>query len=232
MPSAGVGCALSREALAALAREQHGSPFDPGSLTEDYEIGLRITERGGRSVFVHMRDDKGELVCTREHFPESLEAAVKQKARWMVGISLAGWDRLGWQGGVAERWMRLRDRRGALAALILFAAYVGALGYAALAVAHFMLGGQVPPVPGLLQLLLAFNAALFLWRAMFRFAFVTRAYGWRQGLMSVPRTFAANIVAILAARRAMAAYVRLLRGHPLIWEKTQHRFPDALESGA
>jgi len=35
LPSAGVGCAIARDALEELART-HGAPFDPGSLTEDY----------------------------------------------------------------------------------------------------------------------------------------------------------------------------------------------------
>src|SRR3546814_6455753 len=96
-----------------------GLPFDPGCLTEDYELGLRIGAHGGRGVFIRMRDDAGDLVCTREYFPATLTAAVRQKARWMTGIALAGWDRLGWQGSLAERWMRFRDRRGPLAAVIL-----------------------------------------------------------------------------------------------------------------
>ena len=47
----------------------------------------------------------------------------------MTGIALAGWDRLGWSGGLAERWMRLRDRRALLAALVLAAAYVALVGW-------------------------------------------------------------------------------------------------------
>ena len=42
------------------------------------------------------------------------------------GIAFAGWDRLGWAGGLGERWLRMRDRRGPLAALLLVAGY-GAL---------------------------------------------------------------------------------------------------------
>jgi adsorption protein B len=74
-----------------------------------------------------MRDGSGELVATREYFPDSFDAAVKQKARWMVGIAFAGWDRMGWQGGVTERWMRVRDRRAAIAAFVLLAAYLSLL---------------------------------------------------------------------------------------------------------
>ena len=51
----------------------------------------------------------------------------------MTGIALAGWDRLGWRGGLAERWMRLRDRQSLLAALILCAAYLALLLWVAAA---------------------------------------------------------------------------------------------------
>ena len=45
----------------------------------------------------------------------------------MTGIALAGWDRLGWSGGLAERWMRLRDRQSLLAAILLCAGYLALL---------------------------------------------------------------------------------------------------------
>jgi adsorption protein B len=54
------------------------------------------------------------VVASRGHFPATLGAAVRQKARWLGGIAFAGWDRLGWRGGLGERWFRLRDRRGPL----------------------------------------------------------------------------------------------------------------------
>ena len=118
VPSAGVGCAFARDMIGAIAEERAGAPFDAASLAEDYEIGLRIAERKGRTVFVSMRDATGALICTQEHFPDTLEAAIKQKARWLTGISLAGWDRLGWSGtwrGWAVRPLRLDScsmRRG------------------------------------------------------------------------------------------------------------------------
>lgn len=106
LPSAGVGCAISRDALDALAA-RHGSAFDAESLTEDYELGLKLSALGRRAAFVRMPRARGApIVATREHFPTTFEAAVAQKARWMNGIALSGWDRLGWHGGLAERWMR------------------------------------------------------------------------------------------------------------------------------
>ncbi|MET0137594.1 MAG: glycosyltransferase, partial [Sphingobium sp.] len=42
MPSAGVGCAIERGMMGQLSSGRGGRPFDPDSLTEDYELGLRI----------------------------------------------------------------------------------------------------------------------------------------------------------------------------------------------
>src|SRR3546814_17877957 len=77
-----------------------------------------------------------------------------------------------------------------------------------------------------LRLLLGFAAALLLWRLGMRLHFTTRRYGWRQGLLALPRAFVANVIALLAARRALVQYCRTLRSGEVIWAKTDH---DALE---
>jgi len=225
LPSAGVGCAFNRTALGRIAAERDDLPFDAASLTEDYELGLRLGEDGGRGVLARMRDDAGELIATREYFPDTLPAAVRQKARWTIGIALAGWDRMGWAGRWRERWMRLRDRRAALAALVLFAAYMGlVLGMVAYGGA-LLLGrppaGWPPPLPALL----AATTMLLVWRIIVRILFVWRAYGLLEALLSVPRGIIANIIAMMAARRAVMLYLRYLRGARLVWDKTSHRFP-------
>src|SRR3546814_9819315 len=83
MPSAGVACASERQILERLVNPATGGPFDPESLTEDYEVGLRIGNMGGRGIFVRMRDRDGQLVATKEYFPDNLKGAVRPKARWM-----------------------------------------------------------------------------------------------------------------------------------------------------
>jgi bacteriophage N4 adsorption protein B len=164
LPSAGVGCAFAREALGRLAADRGGLPFDSDSLTEDYELGLRLAEAGGRRAFVRVAGEDGGLVATREYFPGTLGASVRQKARWMTGIALSGWDRLGWSGGLVERWMRLRDRQSLLAAILLVA------GYLALALWLFLkawqgAGGDGPePLPAALSALVTVNLGLLGWR--------------------------------------------------------------------
>ncbi|MDI1295298.1 MAG: glycosyl transferase family protein [bacterium] len=226
IPSAGVACAFERMALASLAREGQIGPFDPGSLTEDYEAGLRISNAGGRGVFVRMRDQQGDLVATREYFPDTVHAAVRQKARWMVGISLAGWDRMGWHGGPAEWWMRIRDRRAALAALILFSAYFALLLWSILSVVRLFMPLPARPYASTIEAQLWLNVALMTWRAGMRAVFAGSSYGWRHGVGAIPRTLIANYIAIFAARRAVFLYGKSLLGKPLKWDKTQHRFPD------
>lgn len=228
VPSAGVGCAFARDALERIAMKKGGVPFDSDSLTEDYELGLRIGEQGGTGIFVRLPvAPNGKLLAVRAHFPARFTDAVYQKSRWMTGIALAGWDRLGWRGGPAEFWMRLRDRRALLAAIVLVAAYAGLV----LTVIVFILGGLAghdgTPVTPSMKGLLAINFSLLIWRLGMRFVFVTRAYGWGEGLRAIPRAIIGNIVAMAAARIAIQRYITIRRNGAIEWGKTKHIFPSA-----
>lgn len=227
VPGAGVGCAIARgmlDRLACLAHDDNGRavPFAVQSLTEDYELGLNVSALGGRARFLAMRHPCGSLVATRAYFPDSLRAAVRQKTRWTHGIALQGWDRLGWHGGLVKLWMQARDRRGPLAALLLAIAYcliaVQMLGWSATAIGY--------PLPSVLspflRYLLVFNFAIILWRAAFRYAFTAREFGRAEGVRAIMRIPVSNVVAIMAGRRAVIAYLRSLRGEAPRWDKTNH----------
>jgi adsorption protein B len=223
LPAAGVGCAFSREMLGTIAADMpEAGPFSVDSLTEDYELGLKIKAAGGRAWFLRARGEDGRLVATRACFPPTLPQAVRQKARWIHGIALQGWDRLGWSGGLAERWMRLRDRRGPLAALVLFSAYALLVLASALWLAD-LLGFHRPWEPsGALLVVLWANLASFVWRSTMRFAFTAREYGWAEGVRALLRLPHSNVIAIMAGRRAFVAYIASLFGTQPRWEKTQH----------
>lgn len=224
IPLAGVGCAIGREALGRLATSESGRPFAGGSMTEDYELGLRLGALGERTMFVRLPVGHGQpgVVASRGHFPATLETAVRQKARWLGGIAFSGWDRLGWGRGWGERWFRMRDRRGPLAAVLLLAGYVAALLWAQLALAQLLGAPPLAPLPPVLDWLLRVNALLLTWRVLMRGMFTASAYGLGEGLMSVPRMVVGNVIAILAARRALAIH---LKGGPRRWDKTAHIFP-------
>jgi adsorption protein B len=143
----------------------------------------------------------------------------------MTGIALSGWDRLGWSGGPAERWMRLRDRQGPLAALLLCAAYGAMLAGPLVASAGQAAGHPVDLVTPTLAVMM--NAAMLLlaWRLAMRFGFVAAGHGWREGLRAIPRVVTSNAIAMLAAREALGRYARARRTGQAEWGKTAHIFP-------
>jgi adsorption protein B len=237
VPSAGVATGICRAMLGRIAARralggQSEGPFDAASLTEDYELGHRVKAEGGRAALVRLKS-RGErmVIATREHFPATLPAAIAQKSRWLAGIALAGWDRIGWPGNLADRYMLLRDRKSILTALL------GLVGYALLGLVGVDAGlrmllpeaaalpGLAPPGSLLAGLLLA-NLALFGWRLLMRAGFTAHAHGLAEGLRAVPRVLTSNFINAAAALVAIRRY-RQMRAStaPPVWGKTLHRFP-------
>ena len=223
LPAAGVGCAMARDALEKLAiSNSDGNPFDPASLTEDYELGLAISENGGRCRFVRARGEDDQLVATRAFFPSTLSEIVRQKTRWVHGIALQGWDRTGWAKGFAEVWMRARDRRGPFTALTLAFGYLLLLLTLVISIASaFELAPPLFVSPSLFALMLI-NLAFLAWRVAWRFAFTARNYGIAEGVFAVIRLPMTNIISIMAGRRAVVAYGRTIFGRAIEWDKTAH----------
>lgn len=235
LPLAGVGCAIRRDLLARIAAARGGAPFDATSLVEDYELGLGLRAFGGDCVLARVPESPGgRPIAVRAYFPETLHAAVRQKARWMTGIALLGWDRTGWgrPGDLGDHWMRVRDRRATLAMPVLAVAYCALVLWGAGLAGHGIAGTVMPAPSPQVHMLLAANATLLGWRLTIRAAFVTRAYGWRDGLLSVPRILVANYIALLAARRSVVMYARLLGGAAPRWDKTDHQFPSGEQAAA
>ena len=228
VPSAGVACAIDRDFLGQIAAGTGGKPFDADCLTEDYEIGHRIKALGGRSALVRLRSgDERIVVATREHFPATFDAALRQKTRWLTGIALHGWDRIGWPGGFADRYMLLRDRKALLTALLTIMGYAVALLALLDAGLRALLPTPLPPLAGPhLVGLLWLNAAMLTWRLLMRSLFTAHAHGPIEGMRAIPRALASNIINAAAAWTASRRYLAMIRGHtPLLWDKTEHRYP-------
>ena len=119
--------------------------------------------------------------------------------------------------------MRMRDRRGPLAALLMVAGYGAALLWLQLWIAE-SLGAPVSlALSPALATLLTINAVLLGWRVLMRAGFVTATYGLKQGLLSVPRLLVGNVIAILAVEAGAVACTPA--GGPSRWDKTRHIFP-------
>ena len=232
VPSAGVACAIDRDMLGRIADMAGGAPFDAACLTEDYELGLRIKALGGRGALVRIAGAPGEgVVATREHFPGDLDAALKQKTRWLLGIALGGWDRIGWRGGFADRLMLMRDRKSLVSALLTMFGYGSAVLVALDGLAARLVPGAASFAPlvdpgGWLEVVLHFTAGVLVWRLAMRAGFTARVHGWREGLRAIPRVIVSNGINAIAAWRATWRYLAIRRGRAeLVWDKTAHRFP-------
>jgi adsorption protein B len=252
VPAAGVGCAFSRRAFRFIAKDSDNLVFNLDSLTEDYEIGVRLSRYGLRQRFVMTALKRSvtkrsrltgrprqvtirDYIGTWEYFPAQFTRAARQKSRWIVGITLQGWKSLGWQGSLWMKYVLFRDRKG------LVTNQAVAAGYAAVAfvVAVWTTSALVPDAyrypplverGSLLWYLMWANGAFMLNRLAQRAFCVQRLYGWRQALLAIPRQFWSNIVNFRASSRAIRLYARHLRtGKPIAWDKTGHVFPSETE---
>jgi adsorption protein B len=250
IPSAGVGSAFEREAFDEIARRHRQEPFDPASLTEDYEIGLKFRLAGKRVCFAchtverevversgllrrrAAASRREEYIATREYFPSRFWASVRQRSRWILGIALQAWEQIGWKGSLAVLYCLWRDRKGLANYLLVLLAY---------ALVAWNLGRELaapagsPGAPGLLAGLLAFNLGAMAWRTAAKVLFVRRLYGLGQAALVPARLVVANLIGFLATVRAVRTYlVHRLTGRPLRWLKTAHAFPspDLLERAA
>ena len=236
MPTAGVGCAFRIEALQRL--DTGGGPFADGSLTEDYELGMRLCAMGFVGRFVGMTDRDGRWIGTRAIFPRTLAPAVRQKARWLRGIALDGWDNLGWVGCGPDRpwstrliaiWMQWRDRRSLLGAMTAFTGYAAVLMVLVLSMSEagraVLLSREVGAS---VRALLIFNGLMLIWRVMMRCIYTGQVYGLKAALLAPLRQPLANVIHIMTAWRAVRAHWAGKRGAPLEWDKTTHEFPAQL----
>jgi adsorption protein B len=215
--------------MGRLAQINGGKPFDAHSLTEDYELGIRMGAAGGRAIMARILDSQGKLVGTRACFPDTLQTSVRQKTRWLTGIALAGWDRIGWGGNIVQKWMLFQDRKSIFGTIVVIAGYICLLLTAFLAAAQAQELYQPPALRADAIILLWLNSAFLLWRLGVRAWCVAALYGPKEALLSVPRSIVSNVIAIMAMRRACTNYLRHCLGAPLTWDKTAHHFmPDTL----
>lgn len=252
VPSAGVGCAFSRRAIETAASLARNQLFSIDSLTEDYDIGLRLQPYGMKQIFVkqalqrtvlkqgwfsrRQREVKvKEYIAIRENFPKTFWASARQKSRWIVGICLQGWANLGWRGNLATVYMLYRDRKA------LVNNYINIMGYWVLSVVllYWLLLWLVPDAyryPPLVArgswiwYLIWVDTAFMAVRMGERCFCVYRFYDLPQALLSIPRFFWGNIINFVAGTRALYLYGKyLVTGKFIPWDKTNHIFPSEAE---
>lgn len=215
IPSAGVGTGYSREALEKLALASSNRVFEPVCLTEDYENGMRLHALGCPQTFLSLRAN----VATREYFPRNVRSAIRQRTRWVTGISLQTWDRHGWKGSAAQIYWLWRDRKGLIGNPLSLAA--NAVFVWGVATCWWTRGIQSLD-PRLAIAILA----LLLYRTAIRMVCVGRIYGPLFALGVPLRGLCANYINAAASFHATFHFARAkIRREPLVWLKTEHGYP-------
>ena len=237
VPSAGVGTAFARAALEQIAESKHDL-FPEGALTEDYQFALRLHEFGLRTTFALQRlspqrkrsaATAAAYIATREYFPDTAAAAIRQKSRWVAGICLQSWQRIGWRGDAATLYLLYRDRRGLVANIGGFFGYVLLVSALAMWLWHWfdprIFVPTLPNTPAV-WLLLEFVLLSTLLELVQGASFTAWIYGPVQGVLSIARAPVAAYINGMATIRALQTFTAsLVGGKPMTWSKTAHVFP-------
>ncbi|MDR1704052.1 MAG: phage adsorption protein NrfB [Clostridiales bacterium] len=132
VPSAGTGFALSRKTLDLFG---DGGVLPDGCLTEDYRLSLTLFEKGVRLYYVLEKlpkvSDGGKLsweyIATRSMFPNTFKTAVKQKTRWILGITMQSFkfkDIFKTKGlNLAARYSLYKDMKAKVGNMLAFIGY-------------------------------------------------------------------------------------------------------------
>jgi len=237
IPSAGVGCAFSRPALEIISVTAE-DVFPAATLTEDYQTGLRLKMRGLSTIFVSqpIAYKRGQpyvtaasYIATRAYFPDRLSTAVRQKARWVVGICFEAWQATGWVGNFAMRYALYRDRKSVASNVFALFGYAVLIFVIPLLIWHHFDSRIVAPHVGnsvwvwdLLDIVLGMTV----WRLLSKAYFVSALYGPLQGLLAVIRPPWSSLINGLATLRAIAMFSNAIRDKRRVaWSKTEHQFP-------
>lgn len=237
VPSAGTGFVISHSVLDKLGKYEL---FEEGSITEDYKLSYYLAELG---IFTHfflegvqrILDDGRiitEYIATREIFPNTLHEAVKQKSRWIYGISFQSfsfWKVIKSKNfSFIAKYGLFRDWKAKYGNLLTVP------GYAVFTYFILSLLYDVPPVypKGSLSWGVSVGLTFFmLERQIMRGIALKKVYGWRSAVAGclVPpllplRTIWGNVINFLAT---LSAWRIALFGFPQTrprWQKTKHTY--------
>jgi len=255
VPCAGVAAGFSRKAIEKAAEASNNLVFDTSSVTEDYELTFRLHRLGiTRQIFVRFGVERPvmrrqfpylftkprqvrrlEFVATREFFPTSFRAAVRQKGRWIVGIVFQGWQNLGWDGSLATRYILMRDRKSIITSMVTLLGYVIAANVLVMWLLEMLFPWvfRFPPLierGTWLEYLIWLNGVFLLNRLVQRVIFCWEVYGSYHAIMTFPRQIWGNVINFFAVLRAIRLFIGYLRtGRLIAWDKTTHAFPSVGE---
>ncbi|KZL17730.1 bacteriophage N4 adsorption protein B [Pseudovibrio axinellae] len=241
VPGAGVGTCYSRKTLETAKSicevDENGihEIFNTGSLTEDYDLAMRLAGKGltHRLLWVHpsKKNEYTSFAVTQELFPSRYWRSVRQKTRWTIGIAFQGWAQLGWKGKIADKYFYWRDRKMVFFSHAIVIGYIALIFYWGLSL-YQRLAPDAYNLPPLLPenspfwYVIWFNLILILHRLIQRHIWTGYHYGFRALLPVTVRYFVSITINYFAMIRASKTWIRhLITGDVIGWDKTAHDYP-------
>ena len=244
IPSAGVGTAFKREALEKIADLNDGTIFNFNNVTEDYEVAIRFHEAKLKTDYfvegVSRLDDKGkkkiEYIATREFFPNNFRSAVKQKSRWVYGITFQTPSQHKLKGKtLSQIYTLLRDRKSKyvnminLPAYMLFIYSIFELVYSSVTKQPSIMASRIFPLFSFMWYVIVIDSAIAVFRVFNRFVAVKSIYGIKNAIASVfipPfisfRLIWGNIINFFSTLDAWKTFI--FRNKKVVkWNKTVHK---------
>ncbi|MFO2972501.1 glycosyl transferase family protein [Legionella pneumophila serogroup 10] len=252
VPSAGVGTAFSRNALHLLEDPKTQAPFSVNSLTEDYRTSLAIRIHNLKQIFVsqtiirmkwrprglwrkgYVQKPTREYIATRALFPLEYKKAVRQKARWIIGIVFQEWHHTQWPKNWIIKFTLAHDRKSFITHFINGFGYFVFLFWLIYSLCTYT-NPEFPSLQEQLNLhpwvwwLIVTVTLMMIERLLQRMIAIRRIYGWIPSFLSIPRVFYGNLLNLHALMRAYRIYYftpknQATNNQPS-WDKTEHHFP-------
>ncbi len=253
VPSAGVGTAFYRCALEILEHPTTGAPFSTDSLTEDYRTSLALRAHQLKQVFVtqsilrtqwkkrwfsrgYIQKRVRERIAVRALFPLDYKKAVRQKARWIIGIVFQEWRNGLWPKDWSVRYTLVHDKKSFITHFINGFGYVVFMFWFLYSIFTY----ASPQYPVLQECfdkkpwvwwLIVVASCLMCERLIQRTIATSRIYGFKAAFLVIPRAFYGNILNLHALIRAYRIYFTESKNkainHQPLWDKTDHFFPGA-----
>ncbi|HEY0120359.1 MAG TPA: glycosyl transferase family protein [Rhizobium sp.] len=231
IPSAGVGTCLTRKLIKHFLKVR-GRVLMPGTVTEDYILGVEAKRAGFKSTFAAVSADAAEghdYVATREFFPRDLKASIKQKTRWVYGIDFEAMHKLGWHGSFWDVYFLMRDRKGAVTNLLPPVVFV-LLAFSLSGYVDF--GEMSRGTDAFFRVSLMFNLFMSVVRYLARLGASYKVYGtvdWFGVLIRWPLSLYINMVSTYQAWLTYLGESEFAT-KPIVWSKTTHHLPENFET--
>ncbi|MDL2211814.1 phage adsorption protein NrfB [Erysipelotrichaceae bacterium OttesenSCG-928-M19] len=247
VPSAGTGFVLSKKILDTFSDDEI---FSDGSLTEDYKLSLTLAENGFHIHYALASvkrinkngDEVDDYIATRSMFPSTFKTAIKQKTRWVYGISMQSANTYDiifkdHEGSIVERLSVLKDIKVKISNLLSLPAYLCFIYF----ILHLIFDiPEMYPYQSLSFYLCIVLTLMAIERQIVRGYSLYKIYGWAYvvtGILTPPfipiRIIVGNIINFCATFNSWKRYFlrnkktkHAQKKPKLKWDKTEHEFPN------